>query len=227
MAAICAGSLRAVLAQIPDSRKSRGKRHSHTAILTTVVCAILCGVRGGDAISQWARALDVKFWHLLGFRRKPPCANTIRDLLAKISPEVLEQALRQWITGILGKPLEEELRPTSLDGKTLCGTLQPHSASVHLLALLDHQTKCVLSQMKVDCKTNEAKAALELLKSVVLKGRVITGDAMFCQRDVCQEIIDGGGHYLIVVKDNQPSLKEAIAAEFQPGFSPLHAATAA
>lgn len=225
--AIPKGSLRAVLAQIPDPRKSQGRRHSHTAMLTAIVCGILSGVRGGDAIAQWARSLEVRFWHVLGFRRKPPCANTFRDLLKRISPDVLEQVLRQWMTGILGQLPPEPLRALAMDGKTLCGTLQPHAASIHLLALLDHQTKCVLSQQAVDCKTNEAKTALELLQTVVLKGCVVTGDAIFCQREVCQEIIDSGGDYLIVVKDNQPSLKEAIVAEFQPGFSPLQPATAA
>ena len=69
--------------------------------------------------------------------------------------------------------------------------------------------------------TNEHKAALTLLKAVVLKGRLVTADAIFCQRDLCQQIVDDGGDYLLVVKDNQPELKAAIEAEFQPGFSPL------
>ena len=79
-----------------------------------------------------------------------------------------------------------------------------------------------MSQQRVDEKTNEHKGALELLKSIVLKGRVITGDAMFCQRDLCQEIRDRGGHYFVVVKDNQPNLKESIAAEFRAAFSPCN-----
>jgi predicted transposase YbfD/YdcC len=60
----------------------------------------------------------------------------------------------------------------------------------------------------VDEKTNEHKAALELLKTIVLKNCVITGDAMFCQREICQQIIDSGGDYFVVVKDNQPNLQE-------------------
>jgi len=68
------------------------------------------------------------------------------------------------------------------------------------------------------------KASLELLKTVVLKGRLVSGDAMFCQREICQQIVDSGGDYLIVVKDNQPELKAAIEAEFQSGFSPRHRA---
>ena len=76
----------------------------------------------------------------------------------------------------------------------------------------------------VDAKTNEHKAALPLLRSLILTGRVVTGDAMLCQREVCREIRDRGGHYFFAVKENQPSLQEAVAAEFRAAFSPLHRA---
>ena len=108
-----------------------------------------------------------------------------------------------------------------MDGKTLCGTLDKHGRSIHLLALFDQQTGGVLRQLAMPPNTNEHKAALKLLKTIALKGRVITGDAIFCQRDLCQQVIDDGGDYLVAVKDNQPELKAAIEAEFQPGFSPL------
>ena len=73
--------------------------------------------------------------------------------------------------------------------------MRAHSRAVHLLAAVDHKTGCVLSQCRVDEKTNEHKAALELLKTIVLEGRVIVGDAMFCQRDLCEQIVDAGGDY--------------------------------
>ena len=92
---------------------------------------------------------------------------------------------------------------------------------------MDQALGGVLSQQAVDPSTNEAKAALDLLRTIILHGRLITGDAMFCQREVCQQIVDSGGDYLFVVKDNQPELKAAIEAEFQPGFSPHDRAPAA
>ena len=114
---------------------------------------------------------------------------------------------------------DEMLSAVAMDGKTLCGTLSAHQRAVHLLALYDQRTGGVLSQLAVDPKTNEPKAALELLKTVVLKGRIVTADAIFCQREVCQQIVEGGGHYFVVVKDNQPELKASIAAEFTAAFS--------
>lgn len=214
------------LAQISDPRGRHGRRHALAAMLAAIICGILTGARGYKAIAEWARDQSPLVWHWLGFHRKPPCANCFRGLLLKLPPETLEQVLREWMESLLGQPLPHELRGTSLDGKTLCNTLAAHERNVHLLALLDQTLGGVLSQQAVDPETNEAKAALELLQTIVLQGRLITGDAMFCQREICQQIIDSGGDYLIVVKDNQPELKAAIEAEFRPGFSPRYRASA-
>lgn len=196
-------------------------------MLATVVCAILAGARGYRAIVQWVHLQEVPLWHALGFTRRPPKRNAFRSLLMRLPPEEFEAVLRQWITAVLGQVPEKELQAVALDGKVLCGTLQPHQPAIHLLAALDHATGCALSQQEVDPRTNEAKAALELLKNLVLRGRVVTGDAMFCQREVCEQILGQGGHYFFVVKDNQPTLESAIAGEFQPAFSPLHGEAAA
>lgn len=81
----------------------------------------------------------------------------------------------------------------------------------------------VVAQIRVDRKTNEHKAALELLGVLPLTGKVVTGDAMFCQKDVCQAVRDGEGDYLFAVKDNQPTLHFDIACMFAESvnFSPL------
>jgi hypothetical protein len=149
---------------------------------------------------------------------------------------MLESSIAEWVRSVVPDPPCQAAsseassssagthptppQPVALDGKTLCKTLQSHGRSIHLLSLLDHQTGGVLRQLVMPPETNEHKAALEILKQIVLKGRVITGDAMFCQRDLCQQIVDSGGDYMFVVKDNQPALKAAISAEFEPSFSP-------
>ena len=222
-----AGNLLAHLAQIPDPRGRQGRRHPLAAMLAAVVCALLCGARGYSPIVQWLHALPVSWWHRLGFTRRPPKDHAFRDLLAEISPEAFEGAIREWLAVVLGAvPTSEELQAVAIDGKTLRGTLTSHQRAVHLLSLFDQRTGCVLSQQRVDEKTNEHKAALEQLQTVVLKGRVVTADAIFCQRDVCQEIVDSGGDYFVVVKENQPTLQESIAAEFRAAFSPGERTTA-
>lgn len=219
---VAAGNLLALLAKIPDPRGRQGRRFGLSAMLATVVCGILTGARGYTAIAEWVHHQEVRVWHWLGFTRKPPCANAFRKLLMTLDPDLLEFIIKEWAEQLLGEPLTEEIQAVAMDGKTLCSTLASHGRSVHLLALLDQRTGLVLSQQEVDGKTNEHKGALQLLKTIVLKGRLVTGDAMFCQRDLCQQIVQDGGHYFFVVKDNQPSLKEALEADFRPGFSPLH-----
>lgn len=209
LASPAAGSLLALLAEIPDPRGRQGRRHSLAAMLAAIVCSILTGARGYRAIAQWTRAQSSGVWQSLGFNRRPPCANCFRDLLLALPPETLEAALRNWLTTTLGQPLPEESRGTALDGKTLCNTLAAHERNVHLLSLLDQRLGGVLSQQAMDPSTNEAKAALELLQTVDLKGRMISG-----------------GDYLFVVKGNQAELKDAIEAEFEPGFPPRYRARA-
>ena len=228
MSSAPAGSLLDYLQQIPDPRGRQGRRHALAAMLAAVVCGLLCGARGYAPIAQWLHAQPVDVWHLLGFLRRPPKKGAFRKLLMRIAPQAFEDAVRRWVDGILAQlPKNSQIQAVAIDGKTLCGTLQPHQHTVHLLAAFDHQTGHVLSQTPVDDKTNEAKTALELIKGLILQSRLITGDAMFCQRDVCRAIIDSRGDYFLIVKDNQPTLRNDIAADFQPAFSPLHRAAAA
>lgn len=218
-----AGSLLAGLQQVPDPRGAHGRRHSLSAMLATVVCAVLCGARGYEAIAQWIHAQFPEVWYLLGYHRRPPTGGAFRYLLSKVDPAALEQVLRDWIVEQTGVATQES-EALAIDGKTLCSTLAEHGRSIQLLSLFDNHLGCILSQMQVPTNTNEAKAALALLQSLMLKGRVVTGDAMFAYPEICRAIIDSGGDYLIVIKDNQEELKEAIAGDFLPGFSPRDAA---
>jgi hypothetical protein len=228
MSSACAGSLLTFLSQVPDPRGRKGRRHPLSAMLAAVVCGLLCGARGYEGLVEWLHDLPVDFWHFLGFTRWPPKKDCFRDLLMRLDPAVLDRTLSEWITQELQLDLnEEQLQAVSVDGKTLCATLRAHSRAVHLLAAVDHQTGCVLSQVRVDEKTNEHKAALELLRTLVMKNRVLVGDAMFCQREVCQAVLDSGGDYFLQVKDNQPTLLREIQQELTSSdlvFSPLRTA---
>jgi DDE_Tnp_1-associated/Transposase DDE domain len=230
MSIACGRDLREVLTQVPDPRGRKGRRHSLSAMLTAVVCGVLCGARGYLGLVEWLHDLPVDVWHWMGYTRKPPKQDCFRDLLIKLDPAALEAALRSWIADDLQLPMDDEsLSGVSFDGKVLCATLRAFTPAVHLLSAVDHQTGHVLQQCRVSDKTNEHKGALELLKMLCVRGRVVVGDAIFCQRDLCQEVIDSGGDYLIAVKENQPGLLRDIELEFaaQPAaFSPLCTASA-
>ena len=217
--------LRAYLAQVPDPRGRKGTRHVFTATLTAVVCAVLQGCRGYEAIAQWLAEQPLEFLWSLGFTRRPPTETGVRRLLSRIDTVAFEAALTSWMTDVLGEDLSSsDWRPTAIDGKALRGTWNRFDRAVQLLAVVDTKTNCVLHQRRVPADTNEHQVALQVLQDLVLTGRVITADAMFCHQDVCQVIVDSGGHYVLPVKENQETLRNAISQEFTASaavFSPL------
>lgn len=218
------GSLPAFLAEVPDPRSRMGRRHALPAMLAHACCAILCGCRGLAAIAQWGRDQPIELMHRLGYTRPPPSFGAFQALFARLDAAALEAAVGRWVAHLLGPAAADELRAVALDGKVLRGSGTAEAPATHLLAALDQLTGGVLAQTRVPAETNEHKAALALLKAVALEGRVITGDAMFCQRDLCAQVVADGGHYLIKVDDNQPTLKADIAAAFEPASSPLRTA---
>jgi hypothetical protein len=224
-------SLLSFLAQVPDHRSRQGREHSLSAILGLACCAILCGARGYSAIAQWAHDHDISLMHRLGFTRRPPTLWGLRKVLLALDVAAFEAALSRWAEAVLGRAPADAADPppaTALDGKTARGSFDGLRKAVHLLSLVAHESGLTLTQAAVpggvEDKTNEHKAALTLLEGLVLRGRLVTGDAIFCQRDLCQEVVDGGGDYLVIVKDNQPTLRADIAAAFAPesagAFSP-------
>jgi predicted transposase YbfD/YdcC len=155
----------------------------------------------------------------------------IRKVLMALDVMAFEDALTRWAGTFLNQPIASE--PTSLDafaldGKSARGSFDGLENAVHLLSLMAHKSGLTLAQTPVpnggDDTTNEHKTALGLLEGLVLKGRVITGDAMFCQRDLSKQIIDQQGHFLWFVKENQPTLLHDIETAFAPSvegdFSP-------
>jgi DDE_Tnp_1-associated/Transposase DDE domain len=217
------------LAQLPDPRDPRGRRHPLTAILALAVLAMLTGCKSYEAIAQFGRDKGPALAHALGFRRgKTPCKSTFSVLFRVLDIDAFEAILSNWIATRLPPSSAAEL-VVSLDGKTLRGSRDGEAPGQHLVAVYAAHAQAVLAQLRVDCKTNEHKAALQLLGILPLAGRIFVGDALFCQRDVCAAILAGGGDYILFAKDNQPSLVididagfafEAAARSMAAAFSP-------
>lgn len=209
-------SLLEVLADVPDPRSRHGRRHPFVAILALTVLAMLRGAKGPVAISQFGRDHGIELAHALGFRRsKTPAPSCLSDFYSALDAVAFEAALSRWIASRMPLPAEgDDPQPVSIDGKCLRGSRDGEAPGHHLVSAYAHEHRAVLAQIRVDAKTNEHKAALELLGILPVKGRVVLGDAMFCQRDVCAKIVEKGGDYLLTVKGNQLGLETDIAAGF-------------
>ncbi len=203
------------LAAVPDPRSRRGRRHPLLALLSLTVLAMLRGCQGPTAIAQFGRDHGIALAHALGFRRgKTPAPSCLCELFSRLDAAAFEAALSRWVASRLPPAEPADPQPLSLDGKTLRGSRDGEAPGHHLVAAYAHQQQAVLAQIKVDAKTNEHKAALQLLGILPVRGKVILGDAMFCQRDLCATIVAQGGDYLFTVKGNQLGLEKDIAAGF-------------
>lgn len=205
-----------VLAEIPDFRNNHGKRHPLVAILALACSAMLCGYRSYPAIAEWGRHYGADLVRALGFTHRPPCAATLHTVFRGMDRGRFEAQLEAWAEGLLGEPpaLEGGEEAIAIDGKALRGSQKQGAAGAHLLAALAHRVGVTLAQQAVADKTNEIPVALDLLRLLVLEGRIVTMDAWLTQRQIAQHIVDVGGDYVMVVKANQPQLLEDIQTVF-------------
>jgi hypothetical protein len=204
-------ALTAVLATVPDPRSRHGRIHPLPAVLALVVLGLLMGKKSLAAISRMGRLHGAPLAQALGFRRgKTPTKSMLSVLLRALDACAVEDALARWVASRL--PPDADV--LSIDGKALRGSRDGDLPGQHLVAAYAPQAQAVLAQLRVDSKTNEHKAALRLLGILPLAGKVVVGDAAFCQRDLCRAIVEQGGDYVWIAKDNQKALATSVAAGF-------------
>ncbi|HSX80931.1 MAG TPA: ISAs1 family transposase [Candidatus Saccharimonadia bacterium] len=205
-----------VLAEMPDLRSRRGKRHPLSAILAMACCAMLCGYRSYSALAEWGRNYGTGIAQALGFTHNTPCAATLHTIFRQVDRDDLEARLGTWAESVVASTPAASAGEVAvaLDGKTLRGSQKQGAPGVHLLSALSHHVGLTLTQQAVDAKTNEMTQVETVLRQLVLKDRVVTMDALLTQRHVAQAIVDEGGDYVMIVKENQPQLRADIELVF-------------
>jgi hypothetical protein len=204
------------LAEIPDRRGRKGRQYPLRAVLGLALAAMLAGADDLMAIFRWARRLPPEALQQFGLTQAP-CHATYHYFFRALDIAATEQVLGVWARG------DAPVGHIAIDGKRLRGSAPAgHDGreGVHLVAAFASRLQAVIGQLRVAPGSNEITAALALLQSLPLAGAVITGDAAFCQRAICQSIRDQGGDYLFTVKANQPGLMADIAVAFGDAFPP-------
>lgn len=211
-------SLAQALSDIPDFRQPQGRRYELLPVLLLACVAVMCGCRSESAIADWGTNYGSVWLERLGFKHsRGPSQSTLHRIFRGINHLLVERALSRWAQAVLtlwpGRR-REQLQAISLDGKTLCGSSKQGAEDAHLLSCISQSLGIVIAQVAVSEKTNEITKVGDLLEGLVLKGKVVTGDALLTQRSISESIIRRGGDYLFVVKDNQPQLLEDIEMSF-------------
>ena len=211
-----------ILAEIKDVRQKKGLRHPLGGMLALACVAMLCGYRRVNAIAEWGRNYGERYASELGFEKHGyPAPATWYRVFGEIDLKQLELKLMEWCEMVLyALQGETGLLGVSIDGKTLRGSQRQGAEDSHLLSAYLHELGLVLSQVGVADKTNELGVVEDFLLGLVLRGRVITGDALFTQQFVTQLIVENGGDYVFPVKENQALTYQALEFWFDAPAPP-------
>lgn len=179
-------------------------------VVTIAICAVICGADDFVAIADYGRKKRKWLSQFLDLSRGIPSHDRFNAILAAIKPDEFEACLLSWITDLHEITAGQVV---AIDGKTLRRSFDAATgkSAIHMVSAWATANQITLGQVVVDEKSNEITAIPKLLKILEISGSLVTIDAMGCQTEVAQAIIDAGADYVLAVKDNQPTLRDGIS----------------
>lgn len=205
--------------QLEDPRVDRTKEHLLEDIIFITIAGVVCGAETWNDIEDFGKS---KHDWLKSFLKLPegiPSHDTFNRVFSALDPQAFEQCFMHW-TKAVAELTEGEV--VSIDGKTLRGSRGKGAKSaVHMVSAWANTNQLVLAQRKVDDKSNEITAIPALLEVLVLKGCIVTIDAMGCQSSIAEAIIDKEANYILALKENQAGMYEQLQDSFR--FKPANA----
>jgi predicted transposase YbfD/YdcC len=211
-------------ARLTDPRTVNTCRHLLTDVLVIALCAVLGGANSWDAIALFGQSKHKWFARFLTLPNGIPAHDTFNRVFAALDPVAFQECFVSWMNAVCGRL---GLKHLQIDGKSLRGSRggQNKLGCLHTVSLWASQTGLTLGQVAVDCKSNEITAIPKLLQMLDLEGALVTIDAMGCQKEIARQIRVSNGHYVLAVKDNQPTLlsdiQECFAQAFETNFAGL------
>ncbi len=199
------GAFEQFFSELEDPRQSAKVAHLFTDILFLVVCASIARAKGWEDIEDFG---DLHFdWFTAKglFKNGLPVHDTIARVISRIDSEQFQRCFIGWMQSVVEL---SEGKLIAIDGKRLCGSYnrEDRQSAIHMVNAFASENNVVLGQIKTQSKSNEITAIPALLNMLDIKGCLISIDAMGCQTDIAEQIIDSGGDYLLALKGNQQEL---------------------
>jgi len=228
-----ATSLYRAFEQVKDGRKAKGKRYPLALLFTLILLGKLAGETKLDGIIDWINERQHELKKLLNWPKRFPVQKTYTDALAKCDHHEVARVIAQVLVKARAQERCDEepsrglsqhesssegLRQTAVDGKLLRGTLKhgrEDQPPVHLLSFYECESGLVLDQFVVSSKNNEESACQAILHPVLVKGRILTVDAIFSCRAWCATVHAYQGYYMIPIKDNNPAVRRDLEEFFE------------
>jgi len=201
------------LEKINDPRQSWKIRHNLHEVIIMTICAVVAECEAWYQIEHYCKSKKEWFKEKLKLTLKNgiPSHDTFERIFAMIEPKELESSFVLWI-GETVKLMRGET--ISIDGKTICASVDDESRAVHMVSAWANKQRLVLGQVKTEEKSNEITAVPQLLDMLNVEGCVITADAMSCQKDIAKKITKKKADYVLGLKGNQNSLHEDVKLYF-------------
>lgn len=204
--------------KMKDTRQQGKIKHKLSDIVIIVMLSILTGHNDFEEMVIFAEARIDILREYIKLENGIPHKDTIKRVIAILDPNILNLIFYKWLAEIVTvkskKTISELDRIIAFDGKTICGSNNIHSRALHILTAFDTDNELVLGQLPVDVKTNEITVMPDLIDLLDLKDTVITADALNCQKEIVEKIVDKKGNYVLAVKGNKGELYEAIVDYF-------------
>jgi predicted transposase YbfD/YdcC len=198
---------------LPDPRSTTNRRHLLVDVLVLSVLAVIAGADGPVAIALWGQLNHDWLKRRLKLPRGIPSHDTIGRVLESLKPASFQQCFSAWLESLLVGGEEDSGRPqVAIDGKAL---RRSHDRGrglgpLHLVSAWATDRGITLGQVATEEKSNEITAIPELLKQINVQGAIVTIDAAGCQKNIANDIVEGGGDYLLALKGNQGNLHQAV-----------------
>ena len=214
MAKSQAASIIDCFAVLEDPRVERTRHHTLLDIIAIAICATICGADSWVHMAMFGRSKEEwfkTFWELPG---GIPSHDTFGDVFSRLDSEQFQSCFMDW-TREVARLAQGEV--VAIDGKTV---RRSHDRSrgkgaIHLVSAWASLNTMTLGQVKTDEKSNEITAIPRLLELLDLHGCIVTIDAMGCQREIAEQIVEAGADYVLAVKDNQGQLHEDVRELFR------------
>ena len=198
---------------LEDPRRGPARRHDLAEMILMALCAVLCGADTWVDVAEWAEDNEAWLKRYLVLEHGTPSHDTFGRVFRLLDAKVFETCFRAWISSLAGVVAGV----VAIDGKTACGSRDGHNTALHTISAYATASGLCLGQEHTRGKGNEIPAIKALLDTLALKGCIVTIDAIGCQTEIAQKILDRGGDYLLAVKDNQKDLADALREFFADG----------
>lgn len=202
--------------EIETKEPYQGYFYKVSDVVTILVVGLLCSLRTAHEIYQWscAEAVMKILTEYFGIKQFP-CYAQFMNILGNIKADSLDSIFVNWCKMLVQNQLKD--KTIAIDGKTVCttGNMQAFESPLHIVSAYVAEYGLTIGQVAVDAKSNEIPAVQALIKTLHIQGALVVADALNCQKKTAQAVIDGGGDYLLAVKENQKDLYNDITLFFE------------